>query len=333
MKINEFPKSVFIAACKFGLLKPQLKFNFKKITDGVSSDIWYVKTENNKEFCIKRALNKLTVKEDWYAPVDRSNFEVYYFKACKKIIPESFPKILGHDKKKYILAMEWYEANDFKVWKEKLLNKEININDAKKISDILVKKHNYFYNNSHYKKKFENSKTFYSIRIEPYLIFTSKNYPEQSKKFIDAANSLSLHKKTIIHGDFSPKNILISKDYPVILDAETACWGDPVFDLAFCNNHIILKSILHNKYKKNYMLLSQKLIKNYIQQIKWENKNDFIQRFLKLLPLLMLARLDGKSPVEYFKDNHKNKSRLLALSLIRNELKSINEFFTLWKNV
>ena len=75
MKINKFPKSVFIAACKFGLLKPQLKFYFKKITAGVSSDIWHVKTENNKEFCIKRALNKLTVKEDFFITIPRGQYD------------------------------------------------------------------------------------------------------------------------------------------------------------------------------------------------------------------------------------------------------------------
>ena len=81
------------------------------------------------------------------------------------------------------------------------------------------------------------------------------------------------------------------------------------------------------------MLLSQKFIRNYIQQIRWENKNNYIQRFLQLLPLLMLARLDGKSPVDYFKDKHKNKARLLALTLLGNNPKSINDFFILWQNV
>ena len=86
MKTNKFPRSVFKAACNFGLLNTKLKFNYIKITDGVSSDIWHVKTEKNDEFCIKRALAKLAVKEDWYAPIDRNNFEANYFKVCKKIL-------------------------------------------------------------------------------------------------------------------------------------------------------------------------------------------------------------------------------------------------------
>ena len=102
MKTNKLPVEVFDAACKFQLLNKSLDYNSKKITDGVSSDIWYVKTEQDIEFCIKRALAKLTVKEDWYAPISRSKFEAMYFQSCFEIAPNNFPKLLGYDNKKYI---------------------------------------------------------------------------------------------------------------------------------------------------------------------------------------------------------------------------------------
>ena len=112
MKINKLPKKIYKASIDFGLLSVKQKYISRKITDGVSSDIWYVKTSHN-EFCIKRALEKLTVKEDWYAPIDRNNFEAKYFTFCKTIEPNSFPKILGHDNKNYILAMEWFNNKEF----------------------------------------------------------------------------------------------------------------------------------------------------------------------------------------------------------------------------
>ena len=140
------------------------------------------------------------------------------------------------------------------------------------ISNILREKHSYFHNKSDYKKEFENDKTFYDIRIEPYILFTSKSYPKYENCFIDAAKSLVLNKKTVIHGDFSPKNILIGPQFPIILDAETACWGDPVFDLAFCNNHIILKSILNTSNKKEYILLSKKFIEMICIRLKYGTK-------------------------------------------------------------
>ena len=332
MKISNLPLPIYKAACTFGLLNSKVKFESIKITEGVSSDIWYVKTEIGLEFCIKRALKKLTVKEDWFAPISRSNYEASYFKACQNLNSKSFPKILGHDKKNYILAMEWFKPEKYILWKKKLLDVTFEKEDGNIISNILNKKHSYFYDNSNFKKEFENDKTFYDIRIEPYIIFTSKSYPEHENYFIDVAKSLVSNKKTVIHGDFSPKNILIGPDFPVILDAETACWGDPIFDLAFCNNHIILKSILNSSNKKKYMLLSKEFIETYINKINWEDKNSFIARFLKLVPLLILARLDGKSPVEYYQDKHIKKARNLGLKVLNDKIKNINSFFSIWEN-
>ena len=114
------PLEVFEAACKFELLNNSIDYNSQKITDGVSSDIWHVRTEKGIEFCIKRALAKLTVKEDWYAPISRSKFEAMYFQNCFDIAPNNFPKLLGYDNKNYILAMEWYSPDSYIVWKKKI---------------------------------------------------------------------------------------------------------------------------------------------------------------------------------------------------------------------
>ena len=291
-----------------------------------------MKTEKKKEFCIKRALAKLTVKEDWYAPVDRSNFEAIYFKYCKKMAPNNFPKVLGHDSTNFILAMEWYNPNKFQVWKKKLLNGKIDAKDAKNVSDLLLKKHKNFFNKKIYKKKFSNDQTFHSIRIEPYILFTSKKYPQFKTQFNKVAKSLLENKITLIHGDFSPKNILINANNPVILDAETACWGDPIFDLAFCNNHLLLKSLLQNGLGKKFLKFSFDFISNYIKKITWEEKKNFTTRLLEITPLLLLARVDGKSPVEYFNLKQKNNARALAKEIINTKIQSLRQLYIICKN-
>ena len=145
MKINSLPEAIYEAACRFNLLNQKDNYTCKRITDGVSSDIWYVKTNENFEFCIKRALDKLTVKEDWFAPTNRSNFEAMYFKFCKKVDPIYFPTLLGHDDKNYILAMEWYTPSKHELWKKKLLKSNLVESDFINISNILLKKHSFFH--------------------------------------------------------------------------------------------------------------------------------------------------------------------------------------------
>ena len=231
MKINKLPEEIYKASVDFGLLSKNQKYFSRKITDGVSSDIWHVKT-SNKDYCIKRALAKLNVKENWFAPIERSNFEAKYFTHCRIFEANSFPKILGYDNKNFILAMEWFDSKKFVVWKKKLLEKSISLKDGKRIGKLLGFIHKSFYKKRKYEKIFLNDKIFYDIRIEPYLVFTSKFYPEFSKYYKNIIDFLTTNKNTLIHGDFSPKNILLGKNFPVVLDAETACWGNPVFDLA-----------------------------------------------------------------------------------------------------
>ena len=327
MKTNKLPEILFHKCVEFGLLKKNSIYKCKKITDGVSSDIWYVNS-NEIEFCIKRALSKLTVKEDWFAPIERNNFEANYFNVCKQILPDSFPKILGHDDKKYILAMEWFNENDYNLWKKELLNKKISLSDTESIASILAKIHSTFFNKKEYEKKFSNDKTFFDIRIEPYIIFSSNHYPEYKSRFLDVASSLKTNKSTLIHGDFSPKNILIGKKSPVILDAETACWGDGIFDLAFCSNHLILKSILNSDKKKDYIIALNKFINKYLNELKISEKNNYIIRFLNLIPVLMLARVDGKSPVEYFNEAQKEHVRFIGKSLLEEPATKLTELFS-----
>ncbi len=321
-----------MASIDFGLLSENQKYFSKKITDGVSSDIWHVKTPDN-EFCIKRALPKLSVKEDWYAPIDRNNYEAKYFSHCKIIKPNSFPKILGHDSKNYILAMEWFDNKNFIVWKKKLLEKSVSLKDGKRIGKLLGLIHKFFFKKKKYKEIFLNDKTFYDIRIEPYLVFTSKFYPEFTDSYKNTIDFLTKNKSTVIHGDFSPKNILLGKNYPVILDAETACWGNPVFDLAFFNNHIILKSIINKEIFKSYLMLSNNFIESYMANFTVINNNNFIRKFITMQGLLILARVDGKSPVEYLNKKSKSLARNLAKNILINKHKNLSNLYQEWEKI
>ena len=118
----------------------------------------------------------------------------------------------------------------------------------------------------------------------------------------------------------------------MVLDAETACWGDPVFDLAFCNNHLLLKSLLPNGSGKKLLDLSLKFVKNYISKISWENRNDFTKRLLDITPLLLLARVDGKSPIEYFKTKQKNITRQLGKNILVDEVKTLEQLYSMLNN-
>ncbi len=106
-------------------------------------------------------------------------------------------------------------------------------------------------------------------------------------------------KHALVHGDVSPKNILNGPRGPVLLDPECAFYGDPAFDLAFCLNHLLLKCLWTPAARHGFMACFTSLKDSYLSLVDWEPMTDIEARTARLLPGLFLARVDGKSPVEY----------------------------------
>ena len=126
-------------------------------------------------------------------------------------------------------------------------------------------------------------------------------------------------KLALVHGDVSPKNILIGPQGPVFLDAECAWYGDPAFDLAFCLNHLLLKGLWVPVRRKAFLKCFDALSAAYLEGVAWESAAAIESRAASLLPGLLLARVDGKSPVEYLTaDSDKDFVREVAGRLLQS---------------
>lgn len=282
------------------------------LAGGVSSNIWRVELPE-KPICVKRALANLKVKADWRAPVERNNYEWEWFNFVYKNFPEIVPKPVVHDKELQMLAMEFLPPEDFAVWKKELLEGIADADFAANAGKWLGKIHAKSANNEKLKNTFATDDLFFALRIEPYLLATAEKHADISSKIKDIADRTLKTKITLVHGDVSPKNILKGKENPIFLDAETAWFGDPAFDLAFCLNHLLLKSIYKPDALPEYLNCFKKFAENYLREVNWEPPEKLEKRTAQLLPILSLARIDGKSPVEYLTDEHtKNQVRRIA---------------------
>ena len=224
---------------------------------------------------------------------------------------------MEYNKKRNFLIIQYLDNNKYYNLKDELLKGRVNtpiiISLSKKISYIHASL------KSNYNKKIfqPHNFNFINLRVDPYINELKKKYPKLKNKIIETANFLIKNKHTVIHGDFTPKNILCSKNKPIILDAEVANYGDPAFDIVSLINHLIIKLIYVNKNKKEFVYALQKSFNIYFSNVTWEDKALIIKRSLSLIPLMILARIDGKSPVEYLKLlKDKNKLRKIALELI-----------------
>ncbi len=140
------------------------------------------------------------------------------------------------------------------------------------------------------------------------------------------------HQVSLVHGDVSPKNILAGPyGQPVLLDAECAWWGDPAFDLAFCLNHLLLKCLWVPQALSALINSFDALARAYLRRVDWEPAEALERRTAALLPGLLLARVDGKSPVEYLTTEPQWRIvRRCASELLRQPVARLVEVAAAW---
>jgi len=316
---------------RHGLIKNLSNAEFEILTGGVSSDIWKVR-EGDKTFCVKRALSKLKVTVDWFAPVERNRYEVAWYKIANKILPGSAPRILMHDDEAMLCAMEYLTSQDHKLWKSELRDGNADVTQAKLVGSRLGKIHAGTAGDELVEQQFPSVKIFQMIRLEPYLEATAEIHPDLKGQLLDLSQRTAAKRLTVIHGDVSPKNILLGPKGPVFLDAECACIGDPAFDLAFCLNHFLLKCLWNSAAAPGFIECFYSMVSAYLDEVDWEHPDELESRASRLLPALFLARVDGKSPVEYVTaEVDKAKVRRCAHALITNPPSRLTHIVSDWQ--
>ncbi len=295
------------------------------LTGGVSSDIALLET-NNRKICVKFALEKLKVAEDWYAPVERNRAEYNWLEFASSIVPGSTPALLGYGEAAQGFAMEFVEGSDVYLWKTVLLQAQPDRDEAVKVGQVLAKIHQASALSDTVKNGFQNQQDFYALRLEPYLCFTAAKHPDLSDQINALMEMLNRSRLVLVHGDVSPKNIIFRHGNPILLDAECATIGDPSFDISFCLNHLILKAIHLEETRWQLLCSVRKFWDAYKPYISWENSAGLEARVCQLLPALMLARVDGKSPVEYLNDQEFKTVRAVGVSLIKDPERSLEKF-------
>lgn len=299
-----------------GLVPEGVAAHFTPLTGGVASDIWKVEA-GGRVFAVKRALQKLRVAREWTVPVSRNASEVDWLQAAAEVVPDAVPKVLAHDPDIGAFAMEYLNPADHPVWKSRLAAGEADPAFAAAVGATIGAIHASTAHSDRMAKRFANDALFHSIRLEPYVEATAEAHPLLADKLMALSRSTLNTKMALVHGDVSPKNILAGPKGPILLDAECAWYGDPAFDLAFCLNHMLLKCLWTPAVSRAFLACFDTLTMAYLAHVSWEPPASLERRAAALLPALLLARVDGKSPVEYITDERdKERVRRVASGLI-----------------
>lgn len=270
------------------------------LTGGVSSEIYLVE-DGEKKWVVKRALEKLKVQEDWFADTSRNRFEREYLKYVGAFLPKAVPKVVFEGDGYF--AME-YLGEGYANWKQSMLDGRYEPEYAQQAGHMLGVIHQASLGDREARKSFDSTTNFHQLRSEPYLVATGGRHPDLTAMFETEVIRLESTRECLVHGDYSPKNILISESRLVVLDCEVAWYGDPAFDLAFLLTHLHLKAVHRPAASSVLATMSRNAVTSYLAARELDNRagTEFLQRTCRLLLMILLARIDGKSPVEYISD-------------------------------
>ena len=319
-------RRIFIS---LGLAQEHEEVHARPLAGGVSSGIYRVDLRSGS-YCVKQALPRLKVAKDWRVPVDRVFAEIDYLRTVSAIAPGRVPHVIGHDEATKSFVMEFF-GPEFRNWKAQLLACAVDAQVATHVGDVLGRIHSATADRADIARRFATDDNFYALRLEPYLVENSRVHNQLADMLLRLVTRTAQTRRVLVHGDVSPKNILIGPEGPVLIDAECAWFGDPAFDVAFCLNHFFLKAAHMPQHMEALMRSVSMMTRTYLEHVNWEPPSQLEARVATLLPGLTLARIDGKSPVEYLDGPARAAVRALAITLLHQQPQTVEEITTAWR--
>ena len=329
--IPDVPDIICDALRELDLAGPATPITGEPLTGGVSCDIWRIDLPD-RSVCAKRALPKLKVADDWYAPTSRIGFEAAYNRYANTIVPNATPEVLGHDPARGVLVMAFLPPDAYTVWKQELSEGIIRTDIVEQLAGTLRHLHDASRDAPGLTGTFDQPELIHDLRLSPYFLASIQRNPDLENQLTHLVQLFEQNRHWLVHGDFSPKNILFGQDHPVILDAECATLGDAAFDVAFCSAHLFLKAAWKPEFARKYEAAFHLFSARYFAP---GRDPDFEARAAKYLAGFLLARVDGKSPVEYITSTADKKAiRDFARTHLKHPAANLDqladEWFQIW---
>ncbi len=217
----------------------------RELSGGVSNIVLRVDIADKPPFVIKQCRERLRVAMEWLAPLERIWAESATIGVLDEILPEgTVPRILFEDRPNYLFAMTC-APDDAVTWKSLLMEGQADPEIASRLGMILGTIHADGSRHPALRGTLADTSLFEQLRVDPYYRTVARRHPDLAPRIdaLIAAMDRPTDERTLVLGDFSPKNILVHAGGLVLLDFECADAGDPAFDLGFFLTHLVLKEI------------------------------------------------------------------------------------------
>ena len=279
------------------------------LTGGVSCIVLAI-DNSDISMVVKQALPELKTKAKWVADQRRAIVEANAMRVYHQITPESVPELIDCDPEEFTLTMSRL-PHTCTNWKIDMLEGRIHPEMGTELGLILAKWHNTAALSAEIKAGFMEDSLFEQLRVAPFY----RAVAAVNANLLTTINTLIAEitqiKITLVHGDFSPKNIMATKENrPIVLDFEVAHTGNPVFDLAFLLAHLLCKMIRTADVGEKELLI--RTATQFLEKYQETSKIPVADSLAQHVALIALARVEGVSPVNYL--DEPAQQRLVAIT-------------------
>jgi hypothetical protein len=304
----------------------------RELAGGVSNVVLLVTLPwRGERFVLKQARERLRVQEDWRCSVERIWGEVEVLRICGELLVEGrrtkdegrilfapcVPGVLWEDRANYMYAMA-AAPEVHRTWKEALLGEwtKDNLRVAVAAGRLLGRLHAGTWRNNTVARQLDDRSFFDQLRLDPYYRFTAGVHGDRAPQLKQLIDSVWSHRLCLVHGDFSPKNLLVSPGQAMLIDFEVGHYGDPAFDLGFFLAHLVAKAVRARQVCRQFLALAGLFWIVYrvrLATVATSSELADLQRRMMLnLAGCLLARADGKSPLEYLTSEERQAIRTLG---------------------
>lgn len=327
---GDTPTELLDALVKMSLLAPGDRPKITTIENAGFSEIYRVELGWGT-VCVKRALPRIRFSADSMLPVERSNLEYEWLKLARDVLGEAVPAVLGEHPG--LFAMDYLDPARHVSWSGQLRGGDINPSTAAEIGRMIGRMHAATANNFAVAQRFATDRVFHVARLEPLLLATAAAQPSVGAWLKQLAINTGRTRLALIHGDFSPENLLIGPKGPVLLDAECAWYGDPAFDLALCLSHLLLDCVLLPQWREHYLTCYSALCAAYAQRVTWEMPEQTDERAALLLPALVLSHAYGRVPSETLsRESDRERVAVMARQLLADPVIRLSAVREAWRH-
>jgi tRNA A-37 threonylcarbamoyl transferase component Bud32 len=280
--------------------------------------------------CVKRAQSTMRLSANTALPLGRSNFECEWLRLARDVLGEAVPSVLGEGPG--LFAMDYLDPQRHKNWATQLRTGDINPSTAAEIGRMIGRVHAATANNLAMAQRFATDEIFHAARIEPLLLAAAELQPGVAARLKQLAISTERTKLALVHGDFSPENVLLGPKGPVLLDAECAWYGDPAFDVAHCLSHLLVACVLQPQWRDYYLTCYSAFCAAYAQRVTWEMPEHIDERAALLLPALVLSHAYGRVPSEALqRESDKERVGVLARQMLADPVVRLSAVRESWR--